>query len=171
MIAIPEFPPPNPEDPDEVGWPMCTAAAYWRQGRYAESIAEVENAAAAARVLTMTTRANELAMAAATLAMYVHSEDADPKSVPVSMQYPSLDVMAAIEAEEQREAPSPAIPTTLPSGIFGAGAREPRMRRLFPKPVVDKPLVLDFHGSFLGPRPRPEDDPPLTRRSDPPPKK
>jgi hypothetical protein len=175
MIAIPEFPPPNREDPDEVGWPMCTAAAYWRQGRYDEAIREVESAAKAARERELIARANELATAAATLLMYVQSEDADPRSVPVSREYPTLELMAAIEAEiarEELEPPSPAIPTTLPSGIFGAGARPSKLRRLFPKPVLTSPLVLDFNGSFLGRAPpRDENDPPLTRRSDPPPKK
>jgi hypothetical protein len=175
MIAIPEFPPPDPEDPDDVGWPMCTAAAFWRQGRYEESIAQVEIASKAARALSMTNRANDLATAAATLMMYVQHEDADPRSVPLSSDYPSLEIMKEIEEEEARQQeapPPPVIPMTLPSGIFGAGARQPKMRRLFPKPVIaEKPLVLDFDGSFLGRKPRPDDDPPLTRRSDPPPKK
>ena len=177
MISIPEFPPPNPDDPDEVGWPMCTAAAYWRQGRYEEAIAEVEVAAGAARERTLHARSNELAMAAATLLMYVHSEDAVPASVAISAEYPSIELMEALlasESSEEQEAPSPAIPMTLPSGIFGNGARVPKLRRLFPKPAASSPLILDFNGSILRAAPREltrDDEAPLTRKSDRPPRK
>lgn len=172
MIANPEFPPPNPDDPDEVGWPMCTAAAYWRQGRFEEAIAEVEAAATAARGCSLVARANDLATAAATLLMYVRSEDAVPESIAISAEYPTIEVLEALVASEEAESPSPAIPMTLPSGIFGKGARIPKLRRLFPKPTVTTPLVLDFDASFLGrPAARDADDPPLTRRSDRPPRK
>ncbi len=155
-VSIPAFPPPEPADPDEVGWPMCTAAAYWRQGRYAEAIKEVEVAARAAGELGLVARRNELAMAGATLAMYVQSEDAEPSSVVVSHEYPSLEVMEELlkettAAPEEKELASMPIATTLPSGIFGAGARNPKMRRLFPKP--EQPLQLDFEGSFLRKKP------------------
>jgi hypothetical protein len=181
MISAPAFPPPNPSDPDEVGWPMCAAAAYWRQGRYEESIEEVERAATAARELNQTERADELTNASATLRMYVKRwedghADADPKSVPISEEYPSIEVLEAFVAlEELRsnqahadEAPSQPVASTLPSGIFGSGARPlPKLRRIFPRPEIKSPLILDFDGSILAGTPAGEsDEAPLTRRSD-----
>lgn len=184
MISAPAFPPPDPSDPDEVGWPMCTAAAYWRQGRYEESIAEVELAADAARELKLDDRASELTSAAATLRAYVKRweeghADADPKSVPISEEYPSIEVLEAfVSMEELRgnqahsdETPSPPVATTLPSGIFGNGARPlplPKLRRIFPKPQLASPLTLDFDGSILAPKPTTtgDDEPPLTKASD-----
>lgn len=138
---------------------MCTAAAYWRQGRYEESIAEVELAAKTARELSLHARANELATAGATLLLYVQSEDADPMSVPVSEEYPSIEVLEAIvKMDELREAqeednPSKPIAMTLPSGLHGEGARKPKLRRLFPKSQLDSPLRLDFDGSILARKP------------------
>ncbi len=162
---------------------MCTAAAYWRQGRYEESIAEVELAANAARELKLEDRASELTSAAATLRAYVKRweeghADADPKSVPISEEYPSIEVLEAFVAMEELrgnqahgdEPPSPAVATTLPSGIFGEGARAlPKLRRIFPKPQIDAPpLRLDFNGSILGRAPTvvDSDEAPLTKRSD-----
>lgn len=154
MISIPEFPSPDPSDPDEVGWPMCTAAAYWRQGRYEEAIKEVEVAANAAGELGLVARRNVLAMAGATLQMYVQSADAEPSSIVVSHEYPSIEVMEEIarEALDEPIEPMPPVAMTLPSGIFGAGARNPKMRRLFPKP--EQPLQLDFESSFLRNKPQ-----------------
>jgi hypothetical protein len=180
MISAPAFPPPDPSDPDEVGWPMCTAAAYWRQGRYDESIEEVGRAADAARELALTDRAAELTSAEATLRAYVKRweqghADADPKSVPISEEYPSIEVLEAFVAMEEKrssqahaeETPSPAVASTLPSGIFGSGARPlPKLRRVFPKPELKSPLVLNFEGSILGPSPSESDEAPLTKRSD-----
>jgi hypothetical protein len=181
MISAPAFPPPDPSDPDEVGWPMCTAAAYWRQGRYEESIEEVERAAVAARELKLGERADALTGASATLRAYVKRweeghADADPKSVPISEEYPSIEVLEAFVAMEELrsnqahtdETAGPPLAATLPSGIFGSGARAlPKLRRIFPRPEVKSPLVLDFDGSILAGKPVSDDDePPLTRRSD-----
>lgn len=154
MVTVPAFPPPNPSDPDAVGWPMCTAAAFWRQGRFEESIKQVESAASAAGALGMVTRGNELAMAGAMLLMYMQSEDAEPASIVISREYPTLEVMEEIvKSEVSIEEPATApVLMTLPSGLHGEGARAPRMKRLFPKP--EAPLVLDFDGSILKPKPR-----------------
>jgi hypothetical protein len=153
MVTVPAFPPPDPSDPDAVGWPMCTAAAYWRQGRYEEAIKEVENAASAAGALGMILRGNELAMAGAMLQMYMQSADAEPASIAISREYPTLEVMEEIVRTEQPDVEQPSKPVlmTLPSGLHGEGARAPRMKRLFPKP--EAPLVLDFDGSILKPKP------------------
>jgi hypothetical protein len=177
MISAPAFPPPDPSDPDEVGWPMCTAAAYWRQGRYAESIEEVERAASVARELTLGARAGELQRASATLRAYVKRweeghADADPKSVPISEDYPSIEVLEAFVAMEElrsnqahaEEPPSQPVLATLPSGLHGSGAR-PQLRRIFPRPQLESPLVLDFDGSILAQSPS-DEAPPLTKPSD-----
>lgn len=202
MISAPAFPPPDPADPDEVGWPLCTAAAMWRQGRYDESIKHVEAAAAAAFSLQHRTRAEELAMAAAILHGYVQrwqqgSLDADPLSVPVSAEYPSLEMLESVasfegmsideivnppqpEAAPAPERIVPNVPHTLPSGIFGEGAlptpkrKLPELKKLFARPAPLPKLVLDFEGSILGTAPAtPNDDSaPDTMPSDrPPPKK
>ena len=179
MISAPAFPPPSPSDPDEVGWPMCTAAAYWRQGRYEESIEEVEHAAEAARALSLAERAGELANACGTLRAYVKRweeghADADPKSVPISEDYPSIEVLEAFVAMEElrsnqahaNESPAAPVASTLPSGIFGHGARPlPKLRRIFPKPEIAAPLILDFGGSILARTPN-DDEAPLTKPSD-----
>lgn len=203
MLSAPAFPPPNPADPDEVGWPLCTAAAMWRSGRYAEALTHVETAAAAALSMGERTRGEELAMAAAVLSGYVRrwedgQADADPMSVPVSAEYPSIELLESVALEEgttleQLVQPSvPAaqilhakIPTTLPSGIFGMGATEqpkrplPPLRKVFERPAINAPLRLDFEGSILGPKPTApkvvetnDEQGPSTVRSDrPPPKK
>jgi len=203
MLSAPAFPPPNPSDPDEVGWPLCAAAAMWRSGQYAEAITHVETAAAAAMTVGERTRGGELAMAAVVLAGYVRrweegQADADPMSVPVSAEYPSIEVLESVASEqglslEELVKPSeevtqilaPNVPTTLPSGIFGMGASDmpkrqlPPLRRLFERPISPTPLRLDFDGSILGPKPpapklveRNEDeDAPTTVRSDRPPPK
>jgi len=179
MISAPAFPPPDPSDPDEVGWPMCTAAAYWRQGRYEESIEEVERAAGAARELNLIARADELTSAGGTLRTYVKRwedghADADPKSVPISEEYPSIEVLEAFVAMEELrsnqahadEPDSAPVASTLPSGIFGSGARPlPKLRRIFPRPEIKAPLILDFNGSIVATVPK-DDEAPETKPSD-----
>ncbi|MGZ3423363.1 MAG: hypothetical protein ACXWUG_05315 [Polyangiales bacterium] len=183
MILVPEFPPPSTTDPDDVGWPMCTAAAYWRQGRYDESLDEIVFAAAAAKELGLPERCAELVAAAERLREYVEhwrrgEDEADPKSVPVSAEYPSIEVLEAFISMDELsmqahagETPTPAVASTLPSGIFGMGARTPKRARFVPaKPAT--PLVLDFEGSILRPAPsEPDEEAPLTQSSDRPPKR
>ncbi|MBI2390455.1 MAG: hypothetical protein HYV09_12775 [Deltaproteobacteria bacterium] len=200
MISAPAFPPPNPADPDEIGWPLCTAAAMWRQGRYDESIKHVESAAAAAYTLQHRARGEELAMAAAVLHGYVQrwqqgALDADPLSVPVSADYPSLEMLESVASgegltiEDIVNPPEPPatperivtnVPHTLPSGIFGEGAlptpkrKLPELKKIFARPAPLPRLVLDFEGSIIAHKPEQRDDdaPPDTMPSDrPPPKK
>lgn len=177
MLLAPAFPPPSTTDPDDVGWPMCTAAAYWRQGRYDESLVEIALAAEAAKSLGLAERHAELTGALETLQAYVASwnrgEDADPRSVPVSAEYPSIEVLEAYVALEElsmqahaAETDAAPVASTLPSGLFGSGARPvKRLRYSPPKPA--EPLVLDFEGSILQRAPAESDDEaPLTQQSE-----
>lgn len=196
--SAPAFPPPDPSDPDQVGWPLCTAAALWRAGRFAEALPHVEIAAAAALSAGERMRGEELAMAAAVLAGYVRrwqdgQADADPMSIPVSADYPSMELLESVAEQEgttldELVKPSPEVVHilepkvlgTLPSGIFGVGAAEqpkrvlPPLKRLFERPA-QAPLILDFEGSILGPAPKlgekVEEEGPSTVRSDRPPKR
>src|SRR6185295_8963174 len=98
MIVVPEFPPPSMTDPDDVGWPMCAAAAFWRQSRYDESLAQIDRAAAAAAELGLEERRIELAEAQKALAAFVQRwregvPEADPTSVPISQDYPAIEVI------------------------------------------------------------------------------
>lgn len=191
MISAPAFPPPNPSDPDEVGWPLCTAAAMWRSGRYAEAISHVETAAGAALSLGAQARFHELAMAAEVLGGYVRrwqegQSEADPMSVPVSADYPSIEILETVALEEgttleQIVQPVQLLnaPFTLPAGAGDAPRRVlPPLRRAFARPPAAAPLILDFDGSILGPKPEDplmstsdSDEGPSTVRSDRPPPK
>ena len=130
-------------------------------------------------------------MAAAVLGGYVRSweagqSDADPMSVPVSAEYPSIEILETVAQEEgttleQLIAPVQIVnaPFTLPAGSGDAPRRVlPPLRRVFGRAAPAKPLVLDFDGSILGPKPEApvvttsdSDEGPSTVRSDRPPPK
>lgn len=192
MISAPAFPPPDPADPDEVGWPLCTAAAMWRSGRYRDAIGHVETAASAAFALGDRARCQALAAAAEQLSDFVQrwesGMDADPLSVPVSAEYPSIELLESVAEEAGTtlaelarpiltagyDAPPPSA-LTLPAGVGDAPKRKlPPLRRVLPGPAP-APLRLDFEGSILGPKPvapklvELDDEPPTTVRSDRPP--
>lgn len=167
MPSPPVFPPPRMDDPDAVGWPMCTAAAMWRQGRFQESLDLIAEATAAAFQAANRARVAELRSAHETLSKYVErwqngDRDADPQSVPLSIEYPSIEVIEEYVAEEWLHETTnegerfvaPAIAQTLPSGIFGEGARPlPKLSKLYAKRAAREPLVLDFEGSILAKKP------------------
>lgn len=179
MLLAPAFPPPSMTDPDDIGWAMCTAAAYWRQGRYDESLVEIALAAEAAKGLGLNDRHRELTSALESLQAYVtkwnRGEDADPKSIPVSAEYPSIEVLETMISMEElsmqahaAEKEQPPVLSTLPSGIFGQGARP--VKRLRYKPPAT-PLILDFEGSILQRQPTvvhesADDEAPQTKPSD-----
>ena len=105
MLVVPEFPPPDFADPDEVGWPLCAAAAMWRAQRYDEAVGHVRAAAATARALGLSARGLELDTSLAVLETYLGQWKAGraretPASVSLSPAYPTLEILESVLLEE-----------------------------------------------------------------------
>lgn len=145
-MKTPEFPPPDPRDAPEVAESLRVAAALWKNGRHHEALPHLMRAAAGAQQRSSApksdTRIVELAMAATELAAFVHSGE-DPRSIPISLDFGSLDLeslpSAAIELIEPPRPPPAKLAHTL--------REEPRPSpdtKIVEPPAAPAPIAVDL---------------------------
>jgi len=152
MQSIPEFPSPDAADTEEVAWALCTAAALWRRGDFADGVAWLRKAASLAakeqpggaadsnvRVVALTIAANDLARY---VEQWTKGNNEHPSSIRVSQEYADAPIeLSAADLQSLHSLDSIPLPprnnalcTTLPQD-----ARKPAGLDA-PKPAAVVPL-------------------------------
>ncbi len=143
MPSIPEFPPPDIRDSQEVAWALYTAAALWRRGDFGDALIWLQRAAAIAAKeqseaggVDSNVRVVALTIAASDLAAFVQQSAAGgehPSSVRIGNEYadaPSIELRTEDLQSLSNLPPSPlGPPPALPPRNKVLGATLPQDAR------------------------------------------